>query len=1022
MLNLTKTTNILAAISLLAAATAWASAPLVPIAENESLLIDDFEDGDYNSNLGVWESFTGEGYNATFERSIVDSEEKNSKVLRIDYEFQDEQENNGWEWMETRVLVANYTSLDFSNCTEIQFDYKADYQNNSAYDNWLDLRFRVEGDDKNAYVETDYHSIPLDASDDWQTVTVHWNDFFQDGWGINLPVETVQKNMLAFGWFWHTEHAAQGTIELDNFRCINQPKYEVTFMADGKVFASDMYYSGTTPRDPLEECKYYDHCTRPTKEPSETMMYTFKEWDKNIEPVTAPVVYTALFDSTVIPRGVPLNMVGDTLLLENFEDGNGVGLLGGTWGFFDAQQTEESGSTSSIETVSENKILGIGNLAKPEEPYEWLGARLYLLEDSSAVDMSQCEAIQYRYKGGSHQFRVESEYENGWQHYHKDLPSSDDWTTVNIDWNRLEGYEWVDEGNLPLKQVGVIKHKVVALTWQKDWFSIDADGNGPIEIDDIQCIRNLPKVLVEFYSEGNKVGETSVPYATYFKNVKTPNDPVKVSENGEKYVFVGWTPEMYYDFELTKNLRLDALFVPTRKLEVAGQTLLLDDFEDGDMVGEQGNEWRITTKDGSATVGMTVAEDADGKWLKANLTNEEGSYMRADIVLNLQEDDVVLDLSQCDAIQYDYRTVATHQFHLGSVFDSLEIERDYFKTEWGGEENANWRTKTVYLENDSLECHSGCKPVSEVKKAVFQLSWSFEGYASHDTPVTFEIDNVKCLRTKFGAMTISAVDSTAIIDGLFTDGEVLDISEDIVVKNVELQRTFEVGKSSTVMLPFSIDVSKVNGADFYSLAEMEYADGEWKAGATKVTGTLEANTPYLAIPTASAITFDLEENETVTLNTTGSKVTKLGDWEFRGAYGAIAMADSTHLLGRAYGFAGEDKDGYKIGEFVKLGKGATIPALRTYLVKSDDGSSLSKVGHLQRVSANSGTAALGDLPDRITVEIMNEKKEVVGTGSIDIKSGVFRIDRWYDLRGRRLNGKPTAKGTYYNNGNMVIVK
>jgi hypothetical protein len=222
------------AFSLLAAASAWASAPLVPIAENESLLIDDFEDGDYNSNLGVWESFTGEGYNATFERSIVDSEEKNSKVLRIDYEFQDEQENNGWEWMETRVLVANYTSLDFSNCAEIQFDYRADYQNNSAYDNWLDLRFRVEGDDKNAYVETDYHSIPLDASDDWQTVTVHWNDFFQDGWGINLPVETVQKNMLAFGWFWHTEHAAQGTIELDNFRCINQPKYEVTFMADGK--------------------------------------------------------------------------------------------------------------------------------------------------------------------------------------------------------------------------------------------------------------------------------------------------------------------------------------------------------------------------------------------------------------------------------------------------------------------------------------------------------------------------------------------------------------------------------------------------------------------------------------------------------------------------------------------------------------------------------------------------------------------------------------------------------------------
>lgn len=31
-------------------------------------------------------------------------------------------------------------------------------------------------------------------------------------------------------------------------------------------------------------------------------------------------------------------------------------------------------------------------------------------------------------------------------------------------------------------------------------------------------------------------------------------------------------------------------------------------------------------------------------------------------------------------------------------------------------------------------------------------------------------------------------------------------------------------------------------------------------------------------------------------------------------------------------------------------------------------------------------------------------------------------DVWYDMRGRRLQGKPTAKGTYYNNGRTVIVK
>ena len=31
-------------------------------------------------------------------------------------------------------------------------------------------------------------------------------------------------------------------------------------------------------------------------------------------------------------------------------------------------------------------------------------------------------------------------------------------------------------------------------------------------------------------------------------------------------------------------------------------------------------------------------------------------------------------------------------------------------------------------------------------------------------------------------------------------------------------------------------------------------------------------------------------------------------------------------------------------------------------------------------------------------------------------------DRWFDLQGRLLKGKPTVKGTYYHNGNAVVVK
>lgn len=32
------------------------------------------------------------------------------------------------------------------------------------------------------------------------------------------------------------------------------------------------------------------------------------------------------------------------------------------------------------------------------------------------------------------------------------------------------------------------------------------------------------------------------------------------------------------------------------------------------------------------------------------------------------------------------------------------------------------------------------------------------------------------------------------------------------------------------------------------------------------------------------------------------------------------------------------------------------------------------------------------------------------------------LNQWYTLDGRRLTGKPTARGLYYNNGKKVIIK
>ena len=120
------------------------------------------------------------------------------------------------------------------------------------------------------------------------------------------------------------------------------------------------------------------------------------------------------------------------------------------------------------------------------------------------------------------------------------------------------------------------------------------------------------------------------------------------------------------------------------------------------------------------------------------------------------------------------------------------------------------------------------------------------------------------------------------------------------------------------------------------------------------------------------------------------------------------------MLGRAYGFAAKNANGYKVGEFARAGSSAWVPAMRAYLVYNG-GSSAGK-------SIVGGSSSLAELPETLDVILVDEKGSTIGGGSFSTVTGRFHMDRWYDLQGRKLKGKPTTKGTYYHKGKMVIVK
>ena len=277
--------------------------------------------------------------------------------------------------------------------------------------------------------------------------------------------------------------------------------------------------------------------------------------------------------------------------------------------------------------------------------------------------------------------------------------------------------------------------------------------------------------------------------------------------------------------------------------------------------------------------------------------------------------------------------------------------------------------------------------------------------------------------TKYGAVAVGVGDGSTIayIDGDFREKVETVIDHDIQVSSVTFNRTFNVRSDdtpvySTIMLPFSIKAGEVGGATFYQLSGFNKVDGKWKEAVVTPIGNndeLTANTPYLLEASESTISFN--NQSPLTLNTTtGTKSVSFGNWEFRGTYSYIEFADTPDLIGRAYGFAGQSPEGFKIGEFVKLGSGAWSPAMRAYLVYNE--------GNGSPKSAAGLSMAPFDLPETMDVVIVDSEGKSIGGGTMNTVTGEIRMDRWFDLQGRKLNGKPTTKGTYYHNGKRVIIK
>lgn len=239
---------------------------------------------------------------------------------------------------------------------------------------------------------------------------------------------------------------------------------------------------------------------------------------------------------------------------------------------------------------------------------------------------------------------------------------------------------------------------------------------------------------------------------------------------------------------------------------------------------------------------------------------------------------------------------------------------------------------------------------------------------------------------------------------------------DVKLKNRSLVKD---GYWNTLCLPFSLtslDGTPLSGATLMELDTKGTYDGR-QTGFDASTGTLylyfkpaesiEAGKPYIikwGTPNPSAavdVIFNPIFNGVKVTTYAPSAVSSIdGSVNFTGIYAPVSFGEK----GRSSLFMGEANTIYYFGP------NAYLNAFRAYFRLADDlyAADVSEGNEVKTFVLNFG----GD-------------DEVTGIESIEdlnIYDLRFDADGWYDLAGRRLNGKPSIPGIYINNGSKIIIK
>lgn len=299
---------------------------------------------------------------------------------------------------------------------------------------------------------------------------------------------------------------------------------------------------------------------------------------------------------------------------------------------------------------------------------------------------------------------------------------------------------------------------------------------------------------------------------------------------------------------------------------------------------------------------------------------------------------------------------------------------------------------------------------------------------AQDNPSAWAVDPETGLPTqkhKVGDADVNWSTRTAtLVDGSGKESVSYDA---MTVDHVVLDRKFTSGSVATIVLPITVPVSDISGAKVYYFNKVakNAETGRWKVTMTTVKDQVVANTPYALIPSAETVeftggpyTFTATSSEPMVVTRTAEAPNDDITWSFIGVSNKYQAAENggNSEYGWDYCYAAQTQEEGSIrkGQFTITA--GWVDPMHAYLHRNPvqvAGNSLAK----RSASSYNYDAVI----ESLDVEFGDENG-TMAIGHLNSATGIITIDRWVDLKGRKINGKTTAKGVYFNNHKKVIVK